>query len=109
MKRVRKETDEPRGRLEVVDDFLLPPDELVLREDGVKVTVALSRKSIEFFKAHAARAGVPYQRMIRALLDAFADRHGGPPTPPIRRMPRPWATTAACPRGMARRTRKCVC
>jgi hypothetical protein len=90
MKRVRKETDEPRGRLETVADFLPPPDQLVLREDGVKVTIALSRKSIEFFKAHAAQAGVPYQRMIRALLDAYADRHGGlPPRPPAGRTRRP--------------------
>lgn len=75
MKRVPEYTNEPLGRLEVVDDFLPPPDQLVLKEDGVKVTISLSRKSVEFFKAHAAQSKVPYQRMIRSLLDAYADRH----------------------------------
>ena len=81
MKHTRKYTDESLGRLEVVDDFLPPPDQLVLKEDGVKVTISLSRKSVDFFKAHAARSKVPYQRMIRSLLDTYADRHSEqPPT-----------------------------
>ncbi len=75
MKHTQKYTDEPLGRLEVIDDFLPPPDQLVLKEDGVKVTISLSKKSVDFFKAHAARSKVPYQRMIRSLLDTYADRH----------------------------------
>ncbi len=59
----------------MVEDFLPPPDQLVLREDGVKVTISLSKKSVEFFKAHAARSKVPYQRMIRNLLDSYADKY----------------------------------
>jgi hypothetical protein len=51
----------------------------VLKEDGVKVTISLSKKSVAFFKAHAARSKVPYQRMIRSLLDTYADRHAGQP------------------------------
>lgn len=74
MKRTRKYTDEPLGRVEVVEDFLPPPEQLVLKEDGVKVTISLSRKSVDFFKARAAASKVPYQRMIRALLDSYADR-----------------------------------
>lgn len=57
-------------------DFLPPPDQLLRREDTVKVTLALSRSSVEFFKRHAQGQGVPYQRMIRALIDAYAKRHG---------------------------------
>lgn len=79
MKRVQKYTDEPLGRLEFIDDFLPPPDQLVLKEDGVKVTISLSRKSVDFFKAHAARSKVPYQRMIRSLLDTYANRHSDQP------------------------------
>jgi len=75
MKRTRKYTAEPLGRVEVVEDFLPPPDRLVLREDGVKVTLSLSKKSVDFFKAHAAASKVPYQRMIRALLDGYVDRY----------------------------------
>ena len=75
MKRTPKYTNEPLGQLEVVDDFLPPPDQLVLKEDGVKVTISLSKRSVDFFKAHAARSKVPYQRMIRTLLDAYAERY----------------------------------
>jgi hypothetical protein len=60
-----------------MEDFLPPPDQLVLREDGVKVTISLSKKSVEFFKAHAAQSKVPYQRMIRTLLDSYADKYSG--------------------------------
>ena len=68
-------TDEPLGRLEVVRDFLPPPAELAFREEGVKVTLALSKKSVEFFKAEAFKHGTQYQRMIRRLLDAYVDVH----------------------------------
>lgn len=75
MKRKVKYKDEPLGRLEVVSDFLPPPDQLVLRDDGVKVTLSLSKRSVEFFKRHAAESKVPYQKMIRSLLDGYAKRH----------------------------------
>jgi hypothetical protein len=75
MKHKPKYTNEPLGRLKVVADFLPPPDQLVLKEDGVKVTISLSKKSVDFFKAHAAQSNVPYQRMIRSLLDGYASRY----------------------------------
>jgi len=76
MKRIRKYQDEPLGRLEVVKDFLPPPDRLVLRDDEVKITISLSKRSVDFFKRHAARSKVPYQKMIRSLLDTYARHHG---------------------------------
>ena len=75
MKRAPKYTDEPIGEIEILKDFLPPPDKLVMKEDGVKVTISLSRRSVEFFKAHAARSQVPYQRMIRSLLDGYASKY----------------------------------
>jgi len=75
MKRTQKYTHEPLGQLQVVADFLPPPQELVLKEDGVKITIALSRRSVDFFKARAATARVPYQKMIRALLDRYTDQY----------------------------------
>lgn len=66
-------TDEPIGDVQVIPDFLPSPSELAFREEGVKVTLALSRKSVEFFKAEAARHHTQYQRMIRRLLDAYVD------------------------------------
>ena len=68
-------TNEPLGRMEVVPDFLPPPAELVFRDEGVKVTLALSKKSVDFFKAEASKHSTQYQRMIRRLLDAYVDVH----------------------------------
>ncbi len=70
------EGDDQIGEIRIVDDFLPPPDKLVLRDEAVKVTLTLSRRSIDFFKREAKRRHVPYQRMIRALVDAYAKRHG---------------------------------
>ena len=68
-----KYTDEPLGGIRVVPDFLPSPSELAFREEGVKVTLALSKKSVEFFKAEASRHHTQYQRMIRRLLDAYVE------------------------------------
>jgi hypothetical protein len=57
----------------IVPDFLPPPEQLVFKEDAVKVTISLSAKSVQFFKTEAAKHGVQYQRMIRRLLDAYAE------------------------------------
>lgn len=52
MKRGIKYTDEPMA-FEEVTDFLPTPDKLVMRDDNVKVTIALSRNSLDFFKSQA--------------------------------------------------------
>jgi hypothetical protein len=58
-----------------VADTLPPPDQLVLPDDGVKVTLTLSRQSVDFFKEVARKNRIPYQRMIRSLVDEYARRH----------------------------------
>lgn len=68
-------TNEPIGNPKVVRDFLPSPEELAFREEDVKITITLSKKSVEFFKAEAAKADTQYQRMIRRLLDAYVDAH----------------------------------
>ncbi len=70
-----KYTDEALGRLKVVSDFLPRPEDLVFRDEGVKVTIALSKRSVEFFKSEARKHNTQYQRMIRRLLDAHAEHH----------------------------------
>ena len=69
-------TDEPMGEVEVVADFLPSPAELAFREDGVKVTLALSKSSVEFFKSEASKHQTQYQRMIRRLLDSYVEAQG---------------------------------
>ena len=71
-------TDEPLGKLKVVPDFLPAPEDLILREEGVKVTIGLSKRSVEFFKREAEKHHTQYQRMIRRLLDAYAAHHTRP-------------------------------
>jgi hypothetical protein len=75
MKSKIKYTDEPMGRLRVVDDFLPKPDELVFKEDNVKVTMALSKSSVDFFKTEARKHHTSYQAMIRRLVDLYASKH----------------------------------
>ncbi len=70
-----KYTNEPLGDVKVIADFLPSPAELAFNEEGVKITLALSKKSIEFFKSEAAKNHTQYQRMIRRLLDAYVDSH----------------------------------
>ena len=78
MNRKIKYTDEPLGDLKVISDFLPPPEELVFRDEGVKVTIALSKRSVEYFKGEARKHHTQYQRMIRRLLDAYAEHHSRP-------------------------------
>ncbi len=68
-----KYTDEPIGQIQVLPDFLPSPAELAFREEGVKITLSLSKKSLEFFKSEAAKHQTQYQRMIRRLIDAYVD------------------------------------
>lgn len=76
-----KYTDEQLGKLKVVPDFLPSPEELVPREDTVKVTISLSKSSIAFFKREAEKHHTQYQKMIRRLLDAYTEaQEQGPPS-----------------------------
>ena len=74
-----KYTNEPMGKPKVIQDFLPSPQELAFRDEDVKITITLSKKSVEFFKSAAARGDTQYQRMIRRLLDAYVDAHAGAP------------------------------
>ena len=60
---------------EVIDDFLPPPGELILRDETIKVTISLTQKSVDFFKKSAKKQGVPYQTMIRRVLDLYTRRY----------------------------------
>ncbi len=75
-----KYTNEPIGDVKVVKDLLPPPAQLAFREEGIKVTLALSKKSVDFFKAEAAKHHTQYQRMIRRLVDVYVDGYAQPST-----------------------------
>ena len=60
---------------QVIHDFLPNPEELVMKDEQVKVTLSLSKKSVEFFKGVAKKQNVAYQSMIRRLLDMYTSQH----------------------------------
>ena len=75
MKSKIKYANEPL-EMEAVEDFLPPPEELVLQQDTIKVTIGLSKPTIEYFKTRARQNHTQYQKMIRRLLDLYASRFG---------------------------------
>ena len=75
MKTKIKFSEEPMGDLRVVTDFLPPPDQLVLKEDNVKVTISLKKSSVSFFKKEAKKHSTSYQKMIRQVVDWYASHY----------------------------------
>jgi hypothetical protein len=75
MKTKIKYTEEPMGDLKIVKDLLPPPDQLVLREDNMKVTISLKKSSITFFKEQAKKQKTSYQKMIREVVDWYATHY----------------------------------
>jgi hypothetical protein len=75
MKTKTKYTEETMGELRVVKDFLPSPDQLVLKEDNVKVTISLKKSSITFFKEQAKTQKTSYQKMIREVVDWYASHY----------------------------------
>ncbi|VAW75188.1 conserved hypothetical protein [hydrothermal vent metagenome] len=73
-----KYTDEPIGKVKVIPDFLPAPEELAFKDDTVKVTISLSKESVDFFKAQAKKHHTQYQKMIRRLLDVYTLAHMEP-------------------------------
>jgi predicted DNA binding CopG/RHH family protein len=75
MKEKIKYTDEPMGKIKVISDFLPSPEELALKDETVKVTIALSKTTVDFFKSEAKKYNTQYQKMIRRLLDEYTAHH----------------------------------
>jgi hypothetical protein len=75
MKNKIKYTKESMGKLRIVKDFLPPPDQLVLKEDNMKVTISLKKSSITFFKEQAKTQKTSYQKMIREVVDWYASHY----------------------------------
>ena len=75
MKKKIKYSDEEIGKVKIVKDFLPEPKDLVLKDDTVKVTLNLSKSSVEFFKGVAKKHGSQYQKVIRNLLDRYSSHY----------------------------------
>jgi len=79
-----KYTDEDLGEFQVIPDFLPSPEELAFKEDTVKVTISLSKGSVEYFKKEAKKHNTQYQKMIRRLLDVYSSSQQQPLTNKVR-------------------------
>jgi len=75
MKKKIKYTPESIGKVKIIRDFLPSPEELVLKDETVKVTIALSKTSVDYFKKEAKKHNTQYQKMIRRLLDEYSTQH----------------------------------
>ena len=62
----------PGGKWVRVPDFLPPPEKLFAPDGTAKVTLILTKESIDFFKKQAQKNGKKYQKMIREVVDRYA-------------------------------------
>jgi predicted DNA binding CopG/RHH family protein len=70
-KNIAKEIEESKR----IDDFLPPPNELVNKEENIRVTINLNKDVVSFFKNKAKENGVPYQTMIKNLLGKYVHHY----------------------------------
>jgi len=75
MKKKKIDPNKPVGDMTRVDDFMPPPEELVMPEETIKITISLSKASVRFFKQQAKQHHIKYQKMIRELLDKYATQY----------------------------------
>lgn len=75
MKKYIRYTNEPIGNIKIVKDFLPPPEKLVFKRKNIKITMALDEESVDFFKKIARHNHVPYQAMIRNLINTYVAKY----------------------------------
>ncbi len=63
------------GRIREVEDFLPPSEALIFKDDNTeRITITLTRDTVNFFRQKGQELDAPYQRMIRNLLDEYVHR-----------------------------------
>ncbi len=75
MKKKIKYTDEPIKLGRRVSDFLPSPAELALKEKTRRVTINLNEESLLVFKREAKRLRVPYQKLLRTVVDLYSQHY----------------------------------
>ena len=58
-----------------ISDFLPKPKDLITDKNHIKVTLSLSKDSVDFFKSQARFYGYSYQQMIRKVVDIYTKHH----------------------------------
>ena len=49
MKKTIKYTDGEIGKMNIIEDFLPSPEELVFKEENTKITISLTKETVDFF------------------------------------------------------------
>jgi predicted DNA binding CopG/RHH family protein len=57
-----------------IDDFLPSPDQLVLKTEKEKITIAIDKHSLELFKQYAEKHNAKYQTMINSVVTSYANK-----------------------------------
>ena len=57
-----------------LEDFLPTPDQLILKTEKEKITIAIDKNSLELFKKYAKKHDAKYQTMINGVLSSYADK-----------------------------------
>ena len=74
MKKTSKYTDGEIGNIKIIEDFLPSPEELVFKDENTKITISLTKETVDFFKEEAKKHHTQYQKMIRNLLDLYVEK-----------------------------------
>ncbi len=74
MKKTIKYTDGEIGNVRIIEDFLPSPEELVFKDENTKITISLTKETVDFFKDEAKKHHTQYQKMIRNLLDLYVEK-----------------------------------
>jgi hypothetical protein len=57
-----------------IDDFLPSPDQLVLKTEKEKITIAIDKRSLDLFKQYAEKHNAKYQTMINGVVSSYAEK-----------------------------------
>jgi predicted DNA binding CopG/RHH family protein len=74
MNKTIKYTDGEINNIKIIEDFLPPPEELAFKDENTKITISLTKETVDFFKDEAKKHHTQYQKMIRNLLDIYVSK-----------------------------------
>lgn len=77
MKKRRRYTEGPESlkTAKVIEDIFPSPEDLLLEDETIRISINLTKSTVESFKRFANEHDTKYQRVIRRLLDEFAAQH----------------------------------
>ena len=62
---------------DIIEDFLPSPSEFAAARKKSRITLNLKEPTVQFFKKEAERNNIPYQVLIRDLLEKYVEKYDG--------------------------------